>query len=143
VTHPDDPPLGDDEPDEPTAAEEATVDAASAAGVKRQRKRQRRAEDEAGDFWRAVFASPIGRREMWQILNADLHAFDTLFGASPNGAPDYYATWYRRGQQDVGLRLYQRWMALQPEAVILMHAENDPRFQKPKRKRNEPRENAE
>jgi hypothetical protein len=128
---PPDPPLGDEE-DEPNAAEEETVDAADTATLQQQRKKRRRAEDAARDFWHAVFAIPDGRREMWRLLHEDMHAFETQFGAGPNGSPDPYGSWYQRGKQDLGLRLYQRWLALEPAAVLLMHQENDPRFAKPK-----------
>jgi hypothetical protein len=140
VTPPDDPPLGDDEPEDPSAAEETTVDAADKANLREQKRRHKRAGDEAADLWHAVFATPIGRREMWKLLHEDMHAFETRFGAGPNGAPDPYATWYHRGQQDLGVRLYQRWMALEPTAIVLMHQENDPRFVKPKRRRKESQE---
>ena len=137
MTPPDDPPLGDDGPEEPDAAEEATVDAADKASIREQKRRHKRGQDDATDFWRAVFATPIGRREVWKLLHEDMHSFETRFGAGPNGTPDPYATWYQRGQQDLGLRLYQRWMAIEPTAVVVMHQENDPRFVKPKRRRSE------
>lgn len=124
-----------DEEDDPTPAEERTVDAGSEAGVRRQRRRQKDAADEERDFWRAVFATPVGRREIWKILQEDMHAFDTRFGVGPAGTPDSNATWYHRGQQDMGLRFYHRWMAIDPAAVIQMHVENDPRFAQPRRRR--------
>ena len=50
----------------------------------------------------------------------------------PAGVPDEYATWYAKGEQDLGLRLYHKWLLLDPLSVAAMHAENDPRFARKK-----------
>jgi fructosamine-3-kinase len=130
----DDPPDPGEDDDEPRPE---TTDAATRKGVQAQRRRKKNADDVAKDFWHAVFATPVGRREMWAILHGDMHAFNTNFAAGPVGFPDPNAAWYQRGQQDLGLLLYHRWLAFDPQAMLLMHAENDPRFAKPKLKRKE------
>ena len=124
--------MADDDEDEPLPSDQITVDAASPAGLRQQRRTVKRAAEETKDFWKRVFAEPVGRREMWGLLNNDFHAFTSVFSASPTGFPDPNASWYQRGQQDMGMWLYHRWMALEPEGVRLMHVENDPRFAKPK-----------
>ena len=133
------PVLPDEDPPEEEefipAAEAETVDSASQEGLRQQTRRQKRAANQTKDFWRKVFADPIGRREIWGLLNDDMHAFTAIFPAGPVGFPDELAAYYRRGEQDMGLRLYHRWMALQPDAIRQMHLENDPRFAKPRRRR--------
>lgn len=110
-------PVPDDNPD---IAEERK-------GLQQKRQRARRADEEAAIFWRAVFADPVGRREMWAILD-DTHAFDARFGNSPNGSPDPLATYYQSGKRDVGSRLWRSWLRLDPEGVLLMTKEHDPAF---------------
>jgi hypothetical protein len=124
--------MPDEEDDEPLPSDQVTVDAASPAGLKQQRRTQKRIAEDAKDFWKRVFATPVGRHEIWNILNNDMHAFTTIFAAGPTGVPDPNAAWYRLGEQNLGLILYHRWMAIDPEGVRLMHIENDPRFAKPK-----------
>lgn len=90
---------------------------------------------ESNNYWRAQLADPIGRRELWRLIaNGDgAHAFETKFATGPQGVPNEYATWYAKGEQDWGLRLYHRWLGLDPVAVAKMHAENDSRFANPAR----------
>ena len=98
----------------------------------RKKDRRRREEREGDSFWIAVFESKAGRREMWRLCSAGLHAFETRFAVTPTGMPDNNATWHAKGEQDVGLRLYHEWIRRFPEKVALMHHENDPRFRKSK-----------
>lgn len=129
---PDDP----DQPDDETLpTDQVTVDVASPEGLKQQRRTAKQVRQNGEDFWHQVFASEIGRREMWQIIHTDMHAFNPNFAVGPVGFPDPNAAWYERGIQDKGLILYHRWLALEPEGVRKMHEENDPRFGKQKRPR--------
>lgn len=108
--------------------------------VRRERRKQQSDDDirreQAETFWKQIFANPVGRREMWALLQ-QTHPFETRFACSPTGFPQPEATWFHAGEQDFGLRLYHSWMALDPEGVMSMQREFDPRFQKrdgPKRK---------
>jgi hypothetical protein len=82
-------------------------------------------------FWQSVFADPIGRAEMWAILQS-AGTFDDRFGVGPNGFPQPEASWFHMGARSLGLRLFQSWQALAREGVFLMQDEHDPRFSAPK-----------
>lgn len=125
-------------PDENEAEEgsitEPTVDASDPAEHETKRRRQRRAGELGVEFWRRCLADPVGRRELWALLN-DAHTFTPMFMASPVGFPDPLATWYSAGQTNLGQRLYLSWQKIAPDLVMLMHAEHDPRFAAPPRRR--------
>jgi len=104
-------------------------DATNSTGVKRAMRKKKKAEQEAVEFWASVFASPVGRREMWKIL-ADCHTFEQMFACGPNGFPHESATWFHAGEQAFGQRLYQTWLMRDTQAIALMLFENDPRFKK-------------
>lgn len=94
-------------------------------------------ERESERFWDAVFASAVGRREMWGILQA-CHAFEDTFACGPNGFPQPEATWFKAGEAAIGRRMYQTWLVRHTESVAAMHRENDPQFAppaKPKRQK--------
>lgn len=129
----DDPP---DDPDDELPSEQPTVDAASREGVRKQERRQDREEREATEFWRTVFADPVGRREMWRLLR-DLHPFEERFACGPSGFPQPEATWFEAGKQAVGLHLYHHWTRVAREGVLMMLDEHDPRFAKPKRRKRD------
>lgn len=96
------------------------------------RKRVRKLEfqqQQAADFWKRVFASDVGRREMWGILDA-CHTFETKFGVGPTGFPQPEATWFHRGEQSIGERLFHSWSRLDREGVWRMLDEHDPRYAK-------------
>lgn len=80
-------------------------------------------------FWRAVLKSVTGRREIWELLDS-AKAFDDRFGCGPNGFPNAQATWFHAGEKAFGLKFYYKMMAIDPESIILMHKENDPRIMK-------------
>jgi len=82
-------------------------------------------------FWKAIFDDPIGRAEMWSILQ-QAGTFDDRFGVGPNGFPQPEASWFHMGARSLGLRLFQSWMALARDGVFLMQNEHDPRFARPK-----------
>jgi hypothetical protein len=90
-----------------------------------------RCEKEAADFWKYVLSHPIGRREMWKILQA-ASTFEERFACGPNGFPQPEATWFKAGEQSLGLRLFLSWQIIDPAGVLLMQQEHDPRFVKPK-----------
>lgn len=121
----------DDEPDEPLPSEQPTVDAGSPRALRKRKLTQKIIDRERTEFWRAVLASPIGRREMWGILQAG-HCFDERFACGPNGFPQPEATWFHAGEQAFVQRLYQSWSQVDRAGVLLMHDENDLRFARAK-----------
>ena len=90
-----------------------------------------RREAEGSKFWSQVFAHPVGRREMWGILQAT-HAFEERFACGPNGFPQPEATWFHAGEQALGQRMFFSWQRLDPQGVLLMLQEYHPHFAKPK-----------
>lgn len=128
--------IGPDEP-ETLPALEPTVDAGAPAAVKQQKRGQARIQRENAEFYRQALSSQIGRRCLWDILNA-LHPFETMYGVGPNGFPNNQATIGYMAEQQAGLRLYTSWLQLDRAGVLLMQDEHDPRFAKkspPKSKR--------
>jgi hypothetical protein len=114
--------MADDDADGPD-------DAADEVAITAKRRRTRRRVNLAVEFWRDVFASEVGRAEMWKLLQ-DTHAFEERFACGPNGFPQTEATWFHAGEMAFGLRLYHSWLALDHAGVALMHSENDSRFPK-------------
>jgi hypothetical protein len=126
-----DEPDDQDEQEELFPTEQKTVDASS---VVTQRGRKSRAKLEAKDaerFWHDVFSTPVGRREMWKLLQS-ASTFEERFACGPNGFPQPEATWFNAGEQSLGLRMYLTWTRIDRANVLLMHDENDSRFQRRK-----------
>ena len=122
------------EEDEIQASDTETVDAASAKGIRKQKRAIRVKDEQKRAIYRQLFSTPAGRRVMWEILN-DTNPFEALFVTGPNGFPQPEATWFRAGQREYGLRLYQSWQLLDRDGVNLMLDENDPRFIQAKKSR--------
>lgn len=132
--------MSDDEPQaEPEEGElpsgQATVDAASLKTLRRQRDKRTIEEREGDAFWASVFASPVGRREMWRLLDDDCGLFHAnAFACGPNGFPQPEATWFRAGAKDFARRLFDRWEVLDFQGVYMMRVEHDqPTFARAKR----------
>ena len=126
---------GDDEqptpPSDDAPSDTGLVDAAD-PGVHRKRLTKAALRHrEIQRFWQGVFASEIGRAEMWSILQS-AGTFDDRFGVGPNGFPQPEASWFHMGARSFGLRLFQSWTALARDGVFLMQDEHDPRFTHPK-----------
>ena len=85
------------------------------------------------DFWRAVFADPVGRQEMWDIIGVSAHAFETKFACGPNGFPQTEATWAAYGEQMLGQRIFLSLQKLDFEGVFLMLCEHAEGFERPER----------
>ena len=130
--------MNDDDPEDDVADDRA--EATSKPETPKQQEARIKFEREEGRlFWQQVFALPVGRREMWEILKS-AHAFEERFACGPNGFPQPEATWFHAGEQAFGQRLYHSWLALEPQGVTAMLFEHDPRFPKPspaKRKRGQ------
>ena len=107
-----------------------TEDSTDARAYARKLSKIEQDKAEAKLFWKQALAHPIGRREIWRILDA-AHPFETKFACGPNGFPNEQATWFHAGQQEFGLRLYHSLLLLNREGVLLMQDENDSRFAKP------------
>ena len=107
-----------------------TQDASDERAYERKLTKIEQDRAEAQLFWQQALAHPIGRREIWRILDS-AHPFETKFACGPNGFPQSEATWFHAGQQDFGLRLYHSLLLLNREGTLLMQDEHDPRFAKP------------
>ncbi len=81
-------------------------------------------------FWKQALSHPIGRREIWRVIEAG-KPFETVFACGPNGTPQDIATWFHAGAKDVSERLFFSLLLLNREGVLLMLDENDTRFKKP------------
>lgn len=129
--------MNEDDPDQDQPIEEPREgdprNVADPRKVESEAKRIRRYKREAGEFWRGVFASEVGRREMWAILQAG-HWSETKFACGPNGFPQPEATWFAAGEQALAQRLHDSWDIIDHEGVHLMKREHDPRYPKPIRK---------
>jgi hypothetical protein len=113
--------------------------AADPRRIRRRETKIQRDKREADEFWRSVFASEVGRREMWGILLASGFTAER-FGAGPTGFPDPNATWFRLGVQTVARELLEGWEIRDHEGVYLMRCEHDPKYFKAKtRPKREPR----
>ena len=119
--------LSSDEPDFGSVGDNA----GDPVAVRRRAKKLKYDESEAQQFWRSVFASEAGRREMWNILGPGCcHVSDVKFACGPNGFPQPEATWFQAGEQSIGERLLNSWLKLDREGVFQMLDEHDPRFTK-------------
>lgn len=110
----------------------ANDDAASPKQLRNKERRLAREARETQEFWSSVFATPVGRREMWKLLTS-AHTFDERFACGPNGFPQPEATWFQAGEQSFGQRVYRTWARDHRVEVLLMHDENDPAFVKAKK----------
>src|SRR6202044_500609 len=127
----DDPLAPDFEDDGQEPADGEPDNAADAKRIRRQERKIDRDKRESDEFWRGVFTSPVGRREMWAILKAGFFK-EERFGAGPNGFPHPEATWFRAGGQDYAQRLFDSWQAKEYEGVYMMLCEHYPPFFKSK-----------
>ena len=122
--------MSDEEPDAQDA-EDPQPSAVDDKANKRIRNRKKREEAQREKFWKDVFSSEVGRREMWGLLSK-LHPFQVMAGTTPVGMADERMTWMHLAEQLVGQHLFQEWFNMEPELVLQMRAENDKRFQKAK-----------
>ena len=122
----DDLPQGQED-DAAELVESAQGDAAERATVERKAKRIARERRETDAFWRQTFASEIGRRAMWGLLQAG-HWTETRFAVGPNGFPQVESTWFAAGEQALAQRLHDTWDIIDHEGVYRMKCEHDPRY---------------
>ena len=119
------------EPSDDTQPDAGPVDAADPVVHRQRLTKAALHHREVERFWQRVFDDPIGRSEMWDLLQ-QAGTFDDRFGVGPNGFPQPEASWFHMGARSLGLRLYQSWTALARGGVMLMQDEHDPRFARPK-----------
>lgn len=117
----------DGDPREYLPAERPTVDAANPSDIKKRESRAKRDRRQAQEFWQSVFSDPVGRREIWRILES-AHTFEERFACGPNGFPQPEATWFHAGEQALGQRLHDSLQIMCFEGVYLMRCEHDSRF---------------
>ncbi len=118
----------DDDGDQTQEDGPALFDAGEPAQVRKRETAAQRRTREADDWWRRILADPIGRREMWGIIQTECHAFEERFACGPNGFPQTEATWFEAGRQSVGQRIFQTILARDPVNTMRMLTEHDPRF---------------
>jgi hypothetical protein len=127
--------IGDDEqppqPSDESQPDKGPVDAADPVVHRKRLTKAALHHREVQRFWQGVFSDPVGRAEMWGILQ-QAGTFDDRFGVGPNGFPQPEASWFHMGSRSLGLRLYQSWSAFARDGVFLMQDEHDPRFTRPK-----------
>jgi hypothetical protein len=117
--------------DESAQSDTGLVDASSPVVHRRRRVKAALRHREIERFWQGVFSDPVGRAEMWAILQ-QAGTFEDRFGVGPNGFPQPEASWFHMGARSLGLRLFQSWCVLAREGVLVMQDEHDPRFARPK-----------
>lgn len=129
-----------DEDDDPNAPPDAAApavevpDAANPVQQKRIRNRAKFEKEQGAEFWRAMLATEIGRREIWSLLT-NAHTFEDRFACGPNGFPQPEATWFQAGEKAVGMRLYLSLLKLDLPGVTAMHEQCDTSFEKVRRPR--------
>ena len=132
-----------DEPEFPDDPDEIAPETPNAADPVSQRRIRDRAKREAAEklaFWRSVFGSEVGRREMWWLLYEKMHAFRDRFVFTTNGSECPPATFAEAGIQRIGFDLYRLFQSYTLEGVMTMHRENDPALRPPpKPKRHVPK----
>lgn len=133
--------IGDD--DEPEIDADPSVPSDEAAVDSRAYERKLNEQElrmaEAKSFWTQALAHPIGRRELWAILQR-CGAFETPFAVSPVGFPDHEAAWFRAGQYSLGQSLLISWLNHDRVGTLQMLAEHHPQLQappKPKRRKRD------
>lgn len=119
---------GDDEPVDRPEDLAASPDASDPKDLEKRRRRKRGEVRDEAEFWKMVFASPVGRKTMWRVLK-NAGTFEVIFAHVNGQAPDSIASWYAAGRRELGLDLYHQWMVANREGVLKMLDEHDPRFQ--------------
>src|ERR1035437_10385715 len=120
-----------DQSDDPAQSDTSPVDAADPAVHRRRLTKAALHHGDVQRFWQKIFDDPVGRAEMWGILQ-QAGTFDDRFGVGPNGFPQPEASWFHMGARSLGIRLFQSWVVLARDGVFLMQDEHDPRFTRPK-----------
>jgi hypothetical protein len=133
-----DDPIPEEEEEIPSVADpEGAHNLLDARANRRTRKRIDNEAELASKFWRDVFSTPVGRREMWRLLSSGSNG-DPLrppFALGPSGFPQPEATWFEAGRYATAQTWLQIWSIYAREGVFAMLDEHDPRFAKPRKAR--------
>ncbi|MEI6281974.1 MAG: hypothetical protein WCP82_04555 [Alphaproteobacteria bacterium] len=115
------------EPPEDQTPDPDAVNASTKTGTRKQRDRKRTEADIDAAFWREVLKSEDGRAVVFRFLMR-AGTFTAPFAVGPNGFPQSDATWFKAGQQALGLELYQNLLRLDFLGVHEMLKQCDPAF---------------
>ena len=94
-----------------TGPDADAVDAGTKRGTRKQRDKKRTDSDVEAGFWREVLKSEDGRAVVFRFLMR-AGTFTAPFAVGPNGFPQTEATFFKAGQQALGLELYQNLMRI-------------------------------
>lgn len=122
------------QPDELEIEEPPRFDAGDEEQVGRRKRRIDIEKRDSDRFWRAVFASKTGRREMYALLR-DCKAFDSTFACGPNGFPQAEATWFAWGEASWGRRMRDTWLVRFPIEFAQMLKDHHHPHQQPEKGR--------
>ena len=122
--------LNEEFADDIAITQQPTVDAGNPRTVLKRERKIDREKREARLFWSGILADPIGRRELYRLLQS-CKAFEQTFACGPNGFPQPEATWFHAGAHDFGSRFFQSLCVMDREGAFLMLDEHDPRFTRP------------
>jgi hypothetical protein len=122
----------DDDSPEPRdlQPEDGIGNAADPEAMRVAREKREEHASEAERFWRGVLVDPVGRREIWKLLQS-AHTFEQRFACGPNGAPQPESTWFQAGEQSFGLNFYLMLQFIDREGVWRMQDEHDSRYARP------------
>ncbi len=112
----------------PAFVDESIEDQRAAVDLAREKAEIARKEDLA--WWRAALSTKIGRRCLWERLQAagTFRRGNEHFSVAPDGSAHDRATDYHMGSHDYG-RLWWEWLlAIETELAIAMRVENDPAY---------------
>ncbi len=105
-------------------------DSAGPDGAQRKEDRADLELREQANFWEAVFRTDIGCKEIWNLIGMG-HPIETQFATSPAGFPDQFATFYKKGEQDLATRQFALVERACRDGYWRMRQRHDPRLQKP------------
>ena len=79
------------------------------------------------DWWRQALSSKVGRRCIWERLNAagTFRRGNEHYAMGPAGVPADRATDYHMGAHDYGRQWWEWLLAVETELAIAMRVEND------------------
>lgn len=118
--------MNDDDLPETGSTESSGDNAADPKSIAKKRLKAKDRSRIRREWWAAALSTPAGRAEIWGLL-IRAGTFDNPFQCGPNGFPQPDATIFVLGAAKFGLELYHALIRFDPEAVILMHNENDRR----------------
>jgi hypothetical protein len=112
----------------PAFVEESLAEQREAADIEREKAKIARREEQT--WWRQALSSKVGRRCIWERLQAagTFRRGNEHFTVAPNGSAFDRATDYHMGAHDYGRQWWEWLLAVETELAILMRCESDPSF---------------